>query len=155
MTPGSVVEEKTSSVVWHYRNSDPEFGGWKANQLVAELYEMLSNLPVEIRHGKKIVEVSSNQINKGMVLEHFMLVNQYDGVLCAGDDETDESMYRIKDASIVSINVGSNPESAAKYSITNPKAFRNYLMKCHNKLVPEPENHEDQSAISQSLNLSV
>lgn len=136
MTPGSSVEEKTSSVVWHYRNSDPEFGTWKANQLVAELYEMLSNLPVEIRHGKKIVEVSSNQINKGMVLEHFMLVNRYDGVLCAGDDETDESMFRIKDESIVSINVGSNPKTTAKYRITNPKAFRDYLSKCLEKLNP-------------------
>jgi trehalose 6-phosphate synthase/phosphatase len=75
MTPGSNIEEKTSSVVWHYRNSDPEFGSWKANQLVAELYEMLSNLPVEIHHGKKIVEVSSIQINKGSVMEYFMLLN--------------------------------------------------------------------------------
>ncbi len=71
MTPGSFVEEKTSSVVWHYRRSDPEFGTWKANQLVAELYEMLSNLPVEIHHGQKIVEVGSIQINKGMIMEHF------------------------------------------------------------------------------------
>lgn len=129
MTPGSFVEEKTSSVVWHYRDADPEFGTRKANQLVAELYEMLSNLPVEIHHGKKIVEVSSNQINKGIVLEHFVFVNQYDGVLCAGDDETDESMFRIRDDNIISINVGNNPNTAAKFHIANPKAFRNYLMK--------------------------
>jgi trehalose 6-phosphate synthase/phosphatase len=137
MTPGSFVEEKTSSVVWHYRNSDPEFGTWKANQLVAELFEMLSNVPVEIHHGKKIVEVSSNQINKGMVLEHFMFANQYGGVLCAGDDETDESMFRIKDDKIISINVGNNPNTTAKFRIANPKAFRNYLMKCLEKFSTE------------------
>jgi trehalose 6-phosphate synthase/phosphatase len=130
MTPGSSVEEKTSSVVWHYRNSDPEFGTWKANQLVAELFEMLSNVPVEIHHGKKIVEVSSNQINKGMALEHFMFANLYDGVLCAGDDETDESMFRVKDDKIISINVGNNPNTAAKFRIASPKALRDYLMKC-------------------------
>jgi len=145
MTPGSFVEEKTSSVVWHYRNSDPEFGSWKANQLAVELYEMLSNLPVEIRHGKKIVEVSSNQVNKGMVLEHFMYVNQYDGVICAGDDETDESMFRTKDDSIFSIHVGNNPKTAAKFRIANPKAFRNYLMNCLEKLIPEP-NHPKAKA---------
>ena len=94
MTPGSSIEEKTSSVVWHYRNSDPEFGNWKAHQLVAELYEMLSNLPVEIHHGQKIVEVGSMQLNKGIVLAHFVQLNRYDAVLCAGDDETDESMFR-------------------------------------------------------------
>ncbi|HEY5036315.1 MAG TPA: bifunctional alpha,alpha-trehalose-phosphate synthase (UDP-forming)/trehalose-phosphatase, partial [Chthoniobacterales bacterium] len=52
-TPGSLVEEKRTSLVWHYRNTDPEFGSWKANQLAQELGDMMSNQPVEIRHGRK------------------------------------------------------------------------------------------------------
>jgi len=135
MTPGSFIEEKTSSVVWHYRNSDPEFGSWKAHQLVAELYEMLSNLPVEIHHGKKIVEVSSIQINKGNVLEHFMLLNKYDAVLCAGDDETDESMFRLNADSIISIKIGKE-DTAAEFRVSGPKAFRDFLVQAIDKLVP-------------------
>ncbi len=128
MTPGSFIEEKTSSVVWHYRNSDPEFGNWKANQLVAELYEMLSNLPVEIHHGQKIVEVGSMQLNKGIVLRHFVQLNQYEAVLCAGDDETDESMFRYTDdAEMFSIKVGDATNTAAKFRISGPKAFRAFL----------------------------
>jgi trehalose 6-phosphate synthase/phosphatase len=134
MTPGSFIEEKTSSVVWHYRNSDPEFGSWKAHQLVAELYEMLSNLPVEIHHGKKIVEVSSIQINKGSVLEHFMLLNKYDAVLCAGDDETDESMFRLNDDRIISIKIGKE-DTAAEFRVSSPKAFRDFLRQAVAKLV--------------------
>jgi trehalose 6-phosphate synthase/phosphatase len=126
MTPGSAIEEKTSSVVWHYRNSDPEFGSWKAHQLVAELYEMLSNLPVEIHHGKKIVEVGSIHINKGSVLEHFMVLNKYDAVLCAGDDETDESMFRLTDDHIISIKIGME-DTAAKFRVSHPGAFRRFL----------------------------
>jgi trehalose 6-phosphate synthase/phosphatase len=126
MTPGSFIEEKTSSVVWHYRNSDPEFGSWKAHQLVAELYEMLSNLPVEIHHGKKIVEVGSIEINKGSVLEHFMMLNKYDTVICAGDDETDESMFRINADNMVSIKIGKE-DTAAKFRVSNPEAFRKFL----------------------------
>jgi trehalose 6-phosphate synthase/phosphatase len=133
MTPGSLIEEKTSSVVWHYRNSDPEFGTWKAHQLVAELYEMLSNLPVEIHHGKKIVEVSSIQINKGSVLEHFMLLNKYDAVLCAGDDETDESMFRLNADSIISIKIGKE-DTAAKFRVSGPKAFKDFLAQVIDKL---------------------
>jgi trehalose 6-phosphate synthase/phosphatase len=133
MTPGSFIEEKTSSVVWHYRNADPEFGTWKAHQLVAELYEMLSNLPVEIHHGKKIVEVGSIQINKGSVLEHFMMLNKYDAVLCAGDDETDESMFRLNADNIISIKVGKE-DSAAKYRVSSPRAFRDFLAKAIDKL---------------------
>jgi len=128
MTPGSSIEEKTSSVVWHYRSADPEFGNWKAHQLVAELYEMLSNLPVEIRHGQKIVEVGSMQLNKGMVLGHFVQLNKYDAVLCAGDDETDESMFRYAgDAEMFSIKVSDGADTMAKFRITGPKAFRAFL----------------------------
>ena len=128
MTPGSNIEEKTSSVVWHYRNSDPEFGNWKANQLVAELYEMLSNLPVEIHHGQKIVEVGSMQLNKGIVLDHFVQLNKYDAVLCAGDDETDESMFRyMDDAEMFSIKIGDGTDTMAKFRISSPKAFRTFL----------------------------
>jgi trehalose 6-phosphate synthase/phosphatase len=128
MTPGSNIEEKTSSVVWHYRNSDPEFGNWKANQLVAELYEMLSNLPVEIHHGQKIVEVGSMQINKGIVLGHFVKLNNYNAVLCAGDDETDESMFRYTDdVEMFSIKIGDGADTMAKFRISGPKTFRAFL----------------------------
>jgi len=137
MTPGSSIEEKTSSVVWHYRNSDPEFGTWKANQLVAELYEMLSNLPVEIHHGQKIVEVGSIQLNKGMALGHFVQLNQYDAVLCAGDDETDESMFRYAEDNdqILSIFVGDRrAATAAKFRVSSPRAFRAFLTDALQKL---------------------
>ena len=127
MTPGSFVEEKTSSVVWHYRSSDPEFGQWKANQLVAELYEMLSNLPVVIHHGKKIVEISSIHINKGAVLEYFVQEMDYDAVLCAGDDETDESMFRLANERLITVKVGTGAETSARYRIASVAAFRNFL----------------------------
>lgn len=126
MTPGTVVEEKTSSVVWHYRRADPEFGTWKAGQLMGELYEVISNLPVVIHQGKKIVEVSSTQINKGLAMEHFLLENKYDRVICAGDDETDESMFRLDHEQIISIKVGQG-DTSAKYFVADPASFRNYL----------------------------
>lgn len=138
MTPGSFVEEKTSSIVWHYRQSDPEFGSWKAHQLVAELCEILSNLPVEIHHGKKIVEVGSIQVNKGIVMEHFSLLNQYDAVLCAGDDETDESMFRSKVENLITIKVGQSGDTAAQFRITSPKAFRNFLNQVFEHCLPVP-----------------
>jgi trehalose 6-phosphate synthase/phosphatase len=102
---------------------------------VAELCEMLSNLPVEIHHGKKIVEVSSIQINKGNVLEHFMLLNNYDVVLCAGDDETDESMFRVNDDRIISIKIG-RENTAAKFRISSPRAFRQFLTQTIDELPP-------------------
>ncbi len=126
MTPGSAVEVKRSSVVWHYRESDPEFGTWKAHQLVADLAEMLSNLPVKINHGKKIVEASSMHINKGTLMSMLMEQHRYAKALCAGDDETDENMFRVADERIVSVKVGDGV-TAARYRSPDPAAFRTFL----------------------------
>ena len=93
---------------------------------MGELMELVSNLPVEIYHGKKIVEVSSNQINKGQALEYFLQQNSYDAVLCAGDDETDESMFRLDRPEIVSLKIGSG-NTHAHYTVSDPAAFRKYL----------------------------
>src|SRR5439155_1435527 len=56
-TPGSLVEHKTVSLAWHYRMADPEFGAAQANELRLHLTELLSNLPVEIVAGAKMIEV--------------------------------------------------------------------------------------------------
>jgi trehalose 6-phosphate synthase/phosphatase len=125
-TPGSFVEEKRTSLVWHYRSSDPEYGKWKAQQLVSELYEMSSNIPVEVHHGKKIVEVSSIQVNKGIALEELMLKDQITRVICIGDDMTDESMFRLENENIMSIKVGLG-ETLASYRIKHPEECRKLI----------------------------
>lgn len=126
LTPGTFVEEKTASVAWHYRNAEPEFGAWKAHQLVVELQELLSNLPVEINHGSKIVEISSILINKGVLMQHMKTLNRYDRVLCAGDDETDEAMFRAAGEKDITIKVGSG-ETAAYFRVASPGALRRLL----------------------------
>ena len=125
-TPGSFVEEKESALVWHYRQSDPEFGQWKARQLLSELYEMLANFPVEIHHGKKIIEVSSIHVNKGAAIEHFLREREYDLAICAGDDQTDEAMFRIDHPVLLRIKVGEG-DTRADYRIPDPHHFRQLL----------------------------
>jgi trehalose 6-phosphate synthase/phosphatase len=127
-TPGSFVEEKSSAVVWHYRRSDPEFGLWKAHQLMSEIYDMVANMPVEIHHGKKIVEVSSIHVSKGAALEKFVREKKYDFVLCAGDDQTDEGMFRIERPGLIKIKVGEG-DTHADYRVSSPSHFRQLLLR--------------------------
>lgn len=127
-TPGSEVEEKHSAVVWHYRQADPEFGELKSRQLMSELYEMLVNAPVEVHHGKKIVEVSSIHVNKGVALEYFVKRGTYDCVLCAGDDQTDEAMFRLDRPELLKVKVGEG-DSRAEYRIPDQQGFRNLLLR--------------------------
>ncbi len=125
-TPGSRVEEKRTSLVWHYRNTDPEFGTWKANQLAHELSTLMANEPVKIRQGRKIVEVTAAQISKGAAVRRLLHERDYALVLCAGDDQTDESMFEIEAENLLSIKIG-RAASRARYRLRDPAAFRKFL----------------------------
>ena len=125
-TPGSFVEEKRTSLVWHYRGADPEFGTWKANQLVEELGAVTSNDPVQVRHGKKIVEVVSTQVSKGIAVARILAEKQSQGVVCAGDDLTDESMFALEGVGMVSIKIGEGA-TQAQHRLPDPAALRQFL----------------------------
>jgi trehalose 6-phosphate synthase/phosphatase len=118
-TPGSVIEEKHSSIVWHYRKADEEFGGWKANQLTEELSALTANHPIKVRHGKKMVEVTA----VARVLEQN---DDYEIALCAGDDLTDESMFELTGTRLLSIKVGAGP-TQARFRISDPANLRKFL----------------------------
>ncbi|KAF9416520.1 threalose-6-phosphate phosphatase [Podila epigama] len=95
-TQGSFIEHKRSSLTWHYRMADPEFGAFQAKECQNHLENaVLSKLAVEILVGKKNLEVRPTTINKGEIVKR--LLNQHpdvEFVLCAGDDKTDEDMFR-------------------------------------------------------------
>ncbi len=124
--PGSQVEEKRTSLVWHYRRADPEFGEWKANQLAEELGAMTANTPVQVRQGRKIVEAVSAQVSKGAAVGRCMREEGYALALCAGDDVTDESMFALAADDLVTVKVGDLP-TRAKYRVKDPSAMRRFL----------------------------
>ncbi|MBK1829501.1 bifunctional alpha,alpha-trehalose-phosphate synthase (UDP-forming)/trehalose-phosphatase [Verrucomicrobiaceae bacterium R5-34] len=95
LTPGSEIEVKTSSIVWHYRQADPEFGLWRAKGLLDELTAITASLPVSVHHGQKIVEVASQMVNKGVAADSLMRDWMPDIAFAAGDDQTDETMFAI------------------------------------------------------------
>lgn len=95
LTPGSEIEEKKSSIVWHYRQADPEFGLWRAKGLLSELTSITASLPVSVHHGQKIVEIASQFVNKGAAVDHLLGLWTPKVALAAGDDQTDENMFSI------------------------------------------------------------
>ena len=134
-TPGSSVELKHGGLVWHYRQADPEFGAWKAKELTEELSILTANLPVQIRHGRKIVEVAAAEVSKANAVQRVLAEKEqengrsYDLVLCAGDDLTDESMFMMDRENLISIKIG-HGDTRATYRLHNPAAFRAFLENC-------------------------
>jgi trehalose 6-phosphate synthase/phosphatase len=126
-TPGSLIEEKHSSIVWHYRRAEEEFGAWKANQLTEELTALTANHPIKVRHGKKMVEVTAAENNKGAAVARVLdQLGQYELALCAGDDLTDESMFELSRPRMVTVKVGSGT-SQARFRVSDPATFRHFL----------------------------
>jgi trehalose 6-phosphate synthase/phosphatase len=136
-TPGSWVEEKRTSLVWHYRNADPEFGKDKARNLAEEWSTIAANEPIQIRHGSKIVEVTSTHINKGAAVSRVLEQRQYDLIVVAGDDTTDESMFRLNVRNLLSIKVGDG-ETQARYRVPTPAALRGLLLRAISTWPPLP-----------------
>ncbi|MBI4586512.1 MAG: bifunctional alpha,alpha-trehalose-phosphate synthase (UDP-forming)/trehalose-phosphatase [Planctomycetes bacterium] len=126
-TPGSFVEEKSAGLAWHYRNADPIFGAAQAKELRLILFGLLSNTPVEVIAGEKVVEVRSQGIHKGSIVSR-VLVTQGEKVLAVaiGDDRTDEELFAALSPDSIAIHVGFGP-SRAPYRLASPAAVRSFL----------------------------
>ena len=102
--PGTFVEEKDYSVVWHWRQADPELGILRAQELADMLTQLTANMDLVVVPGNRNVEVRDVHISKAQAALEF--VRDQDFVLAIGDDTTDEDMFRALPASAHSIRVG-------------------------------------------------
>ena len=127
-TPGSFIEEKNYSLVWHYRKTDPELGQMRAIELKDELSNLTANDDLEIMEGNKVIEVKGRGVNKGQAAMQFMQGNQYDFVVGIGDDWTDEYLFNVIPEDGVSIKIGAG-KTGAKYHLADHTEVRAFLKK--------------------------
>jgi trehalose 6-phosphate synthase/phosphatase len=125
-TPGTFIEEKNFSLVWHYRKADPELGTIRANELKDELGSLTANLDIEVLEGHKVIEVKNSGINKGRAAIRMLNNNKYDFILGIGDDWTDEYLFKELPDQSVTIKVGLQ-YTAALYNIESPEKVRALL----------------------------
>jgi len=116
--PGTFVEEKEYSLVWHYRAADPEVALVKVSEIVDDLVNFTANIDAQVLRGNKIVEVRCAGINKGMALKSWISEGGFDFILAVGDDSTDEDMFRVLPETAYSLKVG-NSESCARFRLKN------------------------------------
>ncbi|KAJ2784728.1 Trehalose-6-P synthase/phosphatase complex synthase subunit [Coemansia javaensis] len=95
-TPGSFVEEKEVDIAWHYRNTDPEFGVWQANELAINLERVLAHLPLIIVNGGKTVEVRPAHVDKAHAFRAILADlagAPFDFIAAVGDGRGDENVF--------------------------------------------------------------
>ncbi|MEX0761999.1 MAG: bifunctional alpha,alpha-trehalose-phosphate synthase (UDP-forming)/trehalose-phosphatase [Dehalococcoidia bacterium] len=126
-TPGARIEEKSSSLVWHYREAEVDLGEWQALELASLLENMLSSAPVEILTGARIVEIRQQGLDKGRAYD--FVKRQYgpfDFVLATGDDRTDEDLFSRLEPEAFSVRVGGGG-SRATTAVSSPASMRRLL----------------------------
>mmetsp|Transcript_44767 Transcript_44767/g.117413 ORF Transcript_44767/g.117413 Transcript_44767/m.117413 type:complete len:836 (+) Transcript_44767:25-2532(+) len=126
-THGAFVQQKGSSIVFNYGESDPEFGAMSGKELQVALQQMLVSFPVVIRTGKGYVEACHEDVNKGAMAKLMIETLEADGepvdfVLCAGDDSTDELMFGAlheklgkANPALFTVTIGRKPSEASRY----------------------------------------
>ncbi len=106
-TPGSLIEQKTAGLAWHYRAAEPEYGAAQANELKLHLTTLLSNQPVQILPGDMVVEVRPYGIHKGRIVTDILAASVPGTTLLAmGDDRTDEDMFEALPPDAIAVHVG-------------------------------------------------
>ena len=106
-TPGSLVEVKTAALAWHYRMADQETGARRANELRLHLNQLLSNQPVEILAGNRVIEIRPYGVHKGRIVPALSPERLAATTIVAiGDDRTDEDLFNVLPPEAISIRVG-------------------------------------------------
>mgnify|MGYP000117786333 CR=1 FL=1 len=127
-TPGSFVEEKEFSLVWHYRNANPEMALVRSGELKDALLHLTANLNLGILEGNKVIEIKSVGVNKGRAALRWLSKKRWDFILAVGDDLTDEDVFDVLPKGAYSVKVGSGP-SKARFNVEAVTYVRRLLQR--------------------------
>ncbi len=122
-TPGSFIEDKSYSLVWHYRKVETGLGELRVNEIINHLKLIIADKGLQLMPGNKVLEIKSVEVNKGKAAQNRLYNMDADFILALGDDHTDEDIFKALPESAYTIKVGGNI-SAAKYYLRDPKEVR-------------------------------
>lgn len=125
-SPGSFIENKTHTLVWHYRKVERELGFIRSRELLDSLHHLTRNSELNVIDGNKVIEIRMTGIDKGTIAGKLARREKYDFIIALGDDKTDEDMFKGVGAKAITIKVGGG-YSVAQYYLRNPKEVIHFL----------------------------
>lgn len=125
-TPGSFIEYKDYSLVWHFRKAETGLGEIRARELISNLQYLTSNMDIHIMEGNKVIEIKNSGVNKGKAAIRWLPKEKWDFIFAIGDDTTDEDTFRAMPKSAYTIKVGF-AATDARYNIKGVREVRELL----------------------------
>jgi len=113
---GVEIEDKTYSIALHYRKSQAK------KKARMDILEVVSNLDPRPRiiMGKCVVNIlPTGAPHKGVALVELMLQAGIKSAFYIGDDDTDEDVFSLPNARIMTVRVGKKSSSQAQFYIRN------------------------------------
>ncbi len=134
--PGAFIEAKEHSLVWHYRQADPEYAPLRAKELLDHITDFTANIDVQVLRGSKVIEIRNSGVTKGNAALMFLLQMRPDFILALGDDWTDEDLFRAMPDMAFTIRVG-RAQSVARYNVRDFRGSRNLLREIISSTIPK------------------
>lgn len=113
---GSTLEEKSTALVWHYRNAETMQGIRVAQELHEELTGLLASDQYLVVPGNRIIEVRPRGFDKGQAARSLLSGVNPGFIMAIGDDRTDEDLFAAMPKGAFPIKVGIG-ETKARYHL--------------------------------------
>lgn len=129
IVPGALVEWKDLTMSLHYRLVSPR-NKPRFDRALGSLIPLIRRSGFTLRKGKKVFEIlPTGSTNKGTVVK--MLINHFQKPVTVfiGDDVTDEGAFAALGSGDVSIRVGHNKNSQARYYLKGQYEVKSLLRK--------------------------
>lgn len=117
------IEDKVYSLSLHFRNSpDPV----AAHRMCLKAAKMLP--AAKITEGKMVINILPQVgVNKGSAFEKLLLAHDFPFSLYIGDDVTDEDIFVLSNPNTLTIRIGADPQSKAKYYLKSQEEIEQLL----------------------------
>lgn len=123
---GSLIENKSNSIAFHFRQADQDASRELIAQIVLDLLPKAYQRGLQILFGNKVFEIKSLSVNKGLAAGEWLGNEEYDFILAVGDDTTDEDLFNVLPNGSYSVKVGFN-KTSARYNLAEVAKVRKLL----------------------------
>ena len=125
-TPGSFIEQKDYSLVWHYRKVELGLGEVRTRELTSHLKYISSEKDIQVMEGDKVIEIKNSLVNKGKAAKEWLRNGNHDFIMACGDDWTDEDTFKAVPDEAITIKVGIS-SSSAKFRVEHYSSILSLL----------------------------
>ncbi len=116
---GSFIEQKSYSLVWHYRSIAHTLKNGVVNQIKDAILAARVNHEFELYQEDCAIEIRTAGVDKGTFAKKYMRPKRYDFILAMGDGKTDEDLFKALERNCYTIKVGQASNSAARFFVEN------------------------------------